>query len=173
MCIQCIMHTNLQEFFPKGKLFLFQVEWMNYIDWCDAVHVHLQQDYCVWDHNFMSLTCACSKYFHLFYLFLPARKWVAWLFPDRSYRRGILESVSCVCLSIRHPILAETTCKSFIIFYMNIKYVMGMMQVFSKFQYYPRWLTGSHCIAQKTYFALVLESYRRFAFSILLGYVLV
>ena len=42
---------------------------------------------------------------------------------------------------------SETACRNFVFFHMNIKYDVGMVLVFSQFQY-PRWLSGSsHFIA--------------------------
>ena len=79
------------------------------------------------------------------------------IIPHRSYQIGILESVLCVYLWIGPSVWQdswETACRNFLIFYMNIKYDLGM--IFSKFLYHLRWPTGGHFIGQKTYFTLEL-----------------
>ena len=74
-----------------------------------------------------------------------------------SHRIVILKWAMCVHASIR-CFSSETACKNFVIFYMNIKYDLGMMHISPQFRYHPRWQTGSHFIALKTYFALVCEN---------------
>ena len=45
---------------------------------------------------------------------------------------------------------SEMACTNFIIFYINIKYDLGMMHGFLKLRYCPRRHNGCHVIAQKT-----------------------
>ena len=89
----------------------------------------------------------------------------AFLFPSRSYQRGILESVlsvsSLACLSVTCD-SSEMACMNLSGFYMNIKYDVGIKHVFSNFSISSKMAT----ILLKTYFALLHKNYRRLQFCL-------